>query len=269
LVWEDLRLQMLERSNACYAKLQKKTKDYSKTITERLQYEVSHSSAPQRWWEQDFRYKLKVELTNMAVGVENMVSKTLTDDARWFNASLEKSFQTHVLCANEEIIDKDFANMPHETGNITFEDIDKKRNMTRIGTTALSIVGFAAFTAIGFLPIVATMGIGTGSSIISENVFKKKLESQRDEIRAVIAKDVPGIVTEATQNSETRVKALYNDMINSAIEQEKLWKNSQLNAIEETINAQANNAKEIIDSQIVYLEDYCNKFSSLVLSAQG
>lgn len=269
LVWEDLRLQMLERANKCFNKMDTKAQEQSVTITERLQYEASHTNNPQKWWESDFSYRLKVELANMAVSIENLVSRTINDDARWFNAALEKSFKTHVLYSGENISGKDLVTQTYSTEQIMFEDLDKKRNITRIGTAALSVLGFAVFSSIGFLPIVATMGIGTGSSIISEGVFKKKVEAQRDAIKTVIARDVPNIVAESTTESEARIKAVYNDMIRAAVEQETLWKDAQLTAIEESINSQADNAKESIDAQLLFLNEYFEKIAALILSEQG
>lgn len=268
IVWEDLRIQMLERANLCYEKLAKKVREQSATITERLQYEASHSNTPQKWWEGDFPYRLKVELTNMGVNVENLVSRTVSDDARWFNANLEKSFKTHIICTNDSL-GKDISANSNDISSVEFEDLDKKRNLTRIGTTALSIAGFAIFTAMGFLPVIATMGIGTGSSIISEGVFKKKIETQRETIKEVIAKDVPVVITQSMTDSENKVKALYNEMINAAVEQEKLWKEAQLTAIKESINSQADDAKEAIDSQLIFFEEYCDRFSSTDMILQG
>lgn len=269
LLWEDLRMQMVEKSNICYNKLISKINEQSTGITERLQYEASHSNSPQKWWESDFPYRLKVEITNMSVNIENLVSRCLSDDARWFNSALEKSFKAHVLCSADQIIDKELISQRPDITSIRFEDLDKKRNRTRIGTTALSIVGFAALSSVGFFPIVATMGIGTGSAIISEGVFKKKIESQREAMKAAIAKDVPNVISEATTDSEIRVKALYNDMISAAVEQEKLWKEAQLNAIEESINTQADNAIETITVQLEFLSEYYDKFSELESNAQG
>jgi len=261
IAWEELRLQMLGRCNKCYEQLLVKADEYSTTITERLQYEASHSNNPNKWWNEDYAYRLKVELANMAVGIENTISRIIADDTRWFNASLEHNFKTHILCEKETIYDKNIVTNVAETKALEFEDLDKKRTATRVGTTVLSIAGFAVCSSLGFLPIVATMGIGTASSIISEKIFKQKIEDQRETIKATIAKEIPRIIDEATAESESRLKAVYDDVLKSAVEKENGWKAAQIAAIENSIEPQNPELKNTVNAQLEVLENFREKLA--------
>ncbi len=235
IFWEDLGLRLLERCNKCYEKLQDKTNECATTITERLQYEASHSNNPSKWWKEDYPYRLKVELTNMASGVEHVVSRVVADDIRWFNLSLEQNFKTHVLSEQETIYDKELVTDAIHVRELTFDNLDKKRNIAKISTTVASIAGAALMLSSGGLALVATMGIGTGASILTEGFFKKKIEAQREKIKVTLAQEVPHMVSEATAGSEARLKAIYNSILADAKEKEAAWMHAQLEAIESSL----------------------------------
>ena len=262
LAWEDIRIKMLSRGKDCYDQLIRKAAEYRETITERLQYEVSHTPDPARWWQDDYTYRLKVELANMAVGIENTISRVITEDMRWFNSVLENSFKTHVICEKETIADRDLVKDVIVSRELDFEDIGKKRNAVRVGTAALSIAGYALCSSVGFLPLIATMGVSTGSSIVSEKVFKKKIDEQRALISEALATEVPRAISEATAESERRIKAVYDDIIKAAKEKEEVWTQAQLTAIENGNRPQdPEKAKEIF-RRISKIVEFVNKLQA-------
>lgn len=255
LAWDDIKLKMLERNNACYSLLLDKAEEYKVSITERLQYEVSHSNNPQKWWNDDYPYRLKIELANVSTAIENIVSKQIMEDARWFNSMLEKNFKTHVLFEKSTISDKELFLNSLGTKNLEFEDIAKQRTAARVATAVLSVAGSALCMSIGFFPIVATMGIGTGAGIVSEKIFKGKIEKQQEDIKAALAKVIPQIIDEAMSESERRLKAVYEDMINSASEKEQSWLDAQRSIIEKSSNNSIDRSQvENLAKQIEYLD---------------
>lgn len=233
LAWGDLRLQMQQKCTKCYQLLMSEIDDYTKTITERMQYELSHTGDLQRWWQEDFPYRIKMELTTMAVGIENKASKQIGEDVRWYCAVIEKTFQSHLLYQKEAIADKHIFDKVEIGGNIEFEDLGKQRTAFRIGSTVLSISGFALFNAVGFMPIVATMGIGTGTSIFSERFFKKKLEEQRTKLRDEIARCIPVFIEQSMEESENRLEKIYENIMDEADKSEEAWLAAQQAAIED------------------------------------
>lgn len=259
LAWEDLRIKMLGRSKDCYGQLMRKVAEYRETITERLQYEVAHNPDPAKWWQDDYTYRLKVELANMAVGIENTISRVISEDMRWFNSVLENSFKTHVLCDKETIADRDLVKDAVVSRELEFEDIGKKRNAVRVGTAALSIAGYALCASVGFLPLVATMGVSTGSSIISEKVFKKKINDQRELIKNALATEVPRAISEATTESERRIRAVYDDIIKAAKDKEEVWTQAQLNAIENSNQPQNPEKAKQIFERINMIEGFAKR----------
>lgn len=250
LVWGDYRLQMEQKCTECYRLLLSKVDEYSDAITERLQYEVSHANSPQKWWEEDFPYRIKMELTNLSVSVENCISRQIEADARWYSAAIEKTFHSFILYERKTISDKELFGDFEVGGKVEFTDLNKQRNALRIGTAVLSISGFALFSALGFLPIVATVGIGTGSSIVSEKIFRKKVEDQREELKEEITRCVPAFIQESMRESEKRLENVYGQIILEAEKTENTWLEAQKAAVKESENIQTDGQAAVIGSMI-------------------
>lgn len=231
VAWEDLRLKLLERGRGCEELLQKKAQEHQDSITERLQYEAAHAGKPEKWWNEDYPYRLKVELANMSAGIENAATRRITEDANWFNAALEQQFKTHVLVEKVSIAGRDALENASVSAGPVFEDLEKKRTVARIGTTVLTIAGYALCTQIGALPLIATMGVGTGSALITERVFGEKLGRQQQEIKSAIRRNIPELIEAAMAESGKRLRAVYDDMLSAAVEKEKSWTQAQREAI--------------------------------------
>ncbi len=84
----------------------------------------------------------------------------------------------------------------------------------------------------GFLPIIATMGIGTGTAILSDKIFKKKIEEQRDVLKKEIARCVPVLVEDCMAESEARLSMVYQNSISEAEKSEQKWLLDQKATIE-------------------------------------
>lgn len=257
LVWGDLRLLMQQKCTKCYELLLSQIDDYAAKITERLQYELSHTGDLQRWWQEDFPYRMKMELTNMAVSIENTASKRIEEDVRWYCAAIEKTFQSHVLYQKEIIADKHMFDNAEIGGNVKLEDLGKQRIAIKIGSAVLSVSGYVLFTAMGFIPIIATMGIGTGTTILSERFFKKKMEEQRKTLKDEIARCVPAFIEQAMEDSENRLEKIYENIMDEAGKSEQAWLAAQQAAIDSASAPESNKniAEEkeclkLIDEQI-------------------
>ena len=265
--WENLKIKMMEKSSSCCEQMNAKVADLTTNIVERLQFEISHSSNPQKWWNQDFPYKMKLELTNMSTAIENMVSSRIAEDARWFNSTLEKNFHTNILISQRFAIDKhEYSNLSVDS-SVKVEDLSKKKVATRIGLSALSVVCYLACSAVGIPPIIATIGVGTGGGVVSEGVFKKKTDSQIDALKIAIQDNVPGIIKNAMKNSEVRVKNMYNDIITEATKQEKKWLDTQTNAIKASSSESAPSGdSKKINTIILNLQEQCTEFDKFLIN---
>ncbi len=255
--WDDMRNDMILRLNESYEILEEKKSEFSTSIEERLLYDLSHTSNPQKWWSEDYPYKVKLELTHMSTAIENLLSRKIAEDARNFNAALEKSFKAHILYKPESITDKSIYNEIN-VNNVQIADLGKKRTIARIGVSALSIVSYVAFAAVGIPPIIGSTGISTGGALVSENIFKNKVEEQKAILRQEITKALPNIICTASIRSKSRIKAIYDNIINEAEKHEKNWLARQ----EETLDA-ANNTDNITTNEnITALTALCEKIKN-------
>lgn len=253
LEWNDLALKLQSKSNDCYARFLEKVEEYSFDVIERLQYEASHAGTPEKWWREDYPYRLKVELANMSVGLENVTSRIVSNDAKWFNDLLNQKFRSVIQVGSIYITDKDEYRGQKSQRVLEFEDLSKKQNYARIGTVALSLALAPAFG------LLATMGVGTAGTLITSSVFKKKIEEQRTLVKEAIAKDVPAIVMQATANSEKRIQSLYDEMLHDSDKKKQAWLETQSVAIESANPSQVQGQLDSIATNKAQLTEIISK----------
>ena len=259
LMWGELELNMQSRANECYKSFLEKVEEYKVNIIERLQYEASHAGSPEKWWKDDYPYRLKVELANLSVGLENVISRLVANDARWLNQILDQKFKNYVQIDDVSITDKkDFVDKTSER-EVVFENLNKKQNMARIATAGLSIAGF--FLLPGGMGILATMGIGTGGAIMTSNFFKKKLDEQREELKNAIAKDIPIVIDKATEKSEQRIRSLYDSIIRESSSKKNSWVETQTDIIAANNKPKSAETQEQTRSFISELETISSKLN--------
>lgn len=260
VIWEQLKLEMQKKGSLCYAKMLDMIDDNKIKITERLQYEASHAANPEKWWKEDYPYRLKVEIMNMSSNVDSFVNRRIADDIRWLNATLNNKFKSQVLISESAPEKLVFDEVNIEEG-IEFEDISKKRNLVRLGTAALTAAGYFALATAGAFPIIATLGIGTGSSIISEKIFKGKIEKQQQAMRDAITKNVPEVIDNATSKSEKQLMLKYDEVIQTASEQEDAWMAAQEEAIQNSVGSASAEVKNKLEENKTKLDSLRSRIS--------
>lgn len=250
--WNDLALKLQAKSNECYARFLKKAEEYTLDITEKLQYEVSHAPSPEKWWKEDYPYRLKVELANMSVGLENVIARTVASNAKWFNDLLNQKFRSIVQVGNILIADKEEYKNQKSERTLEFENLSKRQNVARVGTVVLSLALAPVFG------LVATMGVGTVGTLLSASVFKKKIEEQRAYVKDAIAKDIPNIIMQATVKSEQRIKKLYEEMLADSDKKKYAWLEAQSVAIEIAKPSKVQDALGAVSENIKKLNELLN-----------
>ena len=250
--WNDLALKLQAKSNECYARFLKKAEEYTLDITEKLQYEVSHAPSPEKWWKEDYPYRLKVELANMSVGLENVIARTVASNAKWFNDLLNQKFRSIVQVGNILIADKEEYKNQKSERTLEFENLSKRQNVARVGTVVLSLALAPVFG------LVATMGVGTVGALLSASVFKKKIEEQRAYVKDAIAKDIPNIIMQATVKSEQRIKKLYEEMLADSDKKKYAWLEAQSVAIEIAKPSKVQDALGAVSENIKKLNELLN-----------
>lgn len=255
LLWGELELKLQSRSNTCYKVFLEKVEEYKKAIVERLQYEAGHAGSPEKWWKEDYPYRLKVELANISVALDNVISHLISTDAQWFNQELEQKFKCFVKVGLTKITEKnDFVSVKSNR-QIEFDDLARKQNIARLGTTALCIASY--FTPLGFM---GSMGIGAGGTVLQNSFFKKKMEEQKVILKNEIAKDIPQIIEQAVSKSEQRIQFLYNSVIEESSKKKELWIETQKSAIEVNNKPKSIELREQVLMNIEKLEKLSSQF---------
>lgn len=249
LLWSELEINLQEKSNECYIKFMEKVKEYTDTTIERLQHEASHTASPDKWWQEDYPYRLKVELANMSVGLDNLISQIIARDVRWFNQMLDQKFKNFIQIESTSVTDKADYIAEKSNRKVEFEDLNRKQNFARLGTTALCIASY--FTPLGFM---GSMGIGAGGAILQSTFFKKKIEEQKTQLKDSIAKDIPQIVDNAISKSEIRIKMLYDSILEQSEKKKDLWKEAQFLAIEAENKPRTEQQQKELQNHILELE---------------
>lgn len=262
LAWGELQVGMLTRCTECQEELVRKAEECIQTIVERLQYESNMAASPKRWWNENYPYRLKIELSNLSAALDNLAKRTIMADANWFNSAMEKQFKAHILVEKERIADKSVYGDYSARVDVRFKDLEKRRTLVRVGTSVLTIAGAMVCASAGAYPAIATMGIGTGSSLISESMFKKEIEKQKLAICDAIEKNVPVLVEKAMGDSDKRLQTVYNDMIREAKKQEELWLKAQQSAIAKAFDAQSGDLHKI-EQQLAQIDTMTEKLLQL------
>ena len=261
-IWDNLCEEMKNRGIACFEKIYENIKNSTATITERLQYEAGHTNAPEKWYKEDLPYRLKIELTNMSVGVTNLMTRLVTEDTRWLNAAFEQNFKSRMLTNVQDITADKFQEQGMlNTGNVSFADIEKQRKGVKIASTILTIVGASASVALSVSPLVWTMGVGTGVSLIGDSIFKKELEEQRKVIINKIAEIIPLVIEESVSKTQNKIDYIYEDILRTAGEKKQEWITAQAAAIEASVKPQSSAEHETVLKKIAGLEKLIEKLA--------
>ncbi len=233
-LWQELHRQMQERQDKCIAAVLEKAEELKENTVQRLSHEVSRNNQPATWWRQEFGYRLRLELANMASSLDALAGKQVNEDLRWLNTQLDKSFHTALGSVSRgAVADKDMFGYVEED-ELQLDDLDSKRNLTRIATTALTIIGSITLSTLGLgmFNILCTSGVGTGSALLTEKFFKAQTHKQQEVVAKAIELQVPRTVNEAMGKTRSRLEAVYADILRASEDRQSAWLREQNQALE-------------------------------------
>lgn len=233
--WMALQNAIKERCNDCVRQYHEKVNECCGIIIERLQHEVDHQPMARTWVEKDYAYRVKTELAAASLSLDNFVTRRVASDLQWLNENLNRQFRTLVRPQSQQISTKDFFEGHVDTDVSKYEDITKSRRKATLAIAGISIGAAALLASTGQLALLGTMGVGTGANVMASKLFNKKNEKQKEEVKKLIAQEMPHIVEDAAADSEPRIRMLYNDIIAEAMKTEMRWMQAQGKLIEEKI----------------------------------
>lgn len=260
LCWNELCLELRKRENDCLEKFDAIIRDSTNGIIERLQNEAVNAQNPNKWWEDSYSYRLKVELGNWSASLSNFISQIALNDARWISQELQKSF-------NVAVSDTAIRNNPGEKCSaeslttLELKNVNNTADFIRLGVVTLGgTVGTLILSAfeVSFFPIVLTIGIG--ASIFARNFSKRRTREQQNLIKEAIATDIKKVVYEATSESEARIKQIYQAILEEAEEKKLFWLHAQEIAIEDSCKPKTQERRDQLNLRFSYLKNISLQF---------
>ncbi len=221
--WEELRSGVMERRKNALEEFDSRMANAAKVLTERLQHEMERFPDPKKWVEREYNFRVRHELAALSQSLDGWALRTVAKDMAWLNGCLQKQFRTALQIEQRGLapLDENAARTGGE--NLGLEDLDKSRKTASVATIALGLGGAVALASMGgFIPL-ATMGFSGGAGLFTRSMFEKKTERQREEVRALIDKEIPGILREASADSRARLAGIYEEILREAAGREQEW----------------------------------------------
>lgn len=256
--WQKLYDSMLDRCQKCIELFTNKANDLSDQVVENLQHEVGRVMNPKEWLENEYQYRVKRNLLDMSASLEALVVKTVNSDMKWLNTEMSKQFKSSVKVDIDNINARE--DFRPETNKIGLQLKDMKDQSTRASLISATItLGAALLIGMsGGTLLIATMGVGTIANIKSRKILDKKVEAQREDVKKLIAQDMPAIMKESTSDAAIKIKIMYNDIISEAYAMESSWMKVQRDMIHQT--ATNDDEKSNLEVKITELETIDSQF---------
>lgn len=229
--WDDLETQMLARCSRNFEWLRSATEEKQSDIIEKLQYEISHTGNPKDWWERDYPYRIKMEMGAFGTFLENSLQNYYIKDVNWMNHVLQEKYKTAIPPKHQQIADKSVFRELIPQEKVEMEDMRRSRIISRVGTGAATVAGYAVFGLMGLSPV--GMAIGIGGGVVSEIFMNRRLEEQKEKLSKVIAEELPKVFSTCVESVEEGIRRVYKEEITDMRETCEKWTEERMKAIDE------------------------------------
>lgn len=243
--WEELRSEMNLRCQKCIETFNKAAQDAGNSVVEDLQHEADRQPNPKDWFEKEYSYRVKRGLSAISLSLDNLVSKNVISDMNWLNRELQKQFKEIVGKEVAALMSKEDFQPRVDDKAVSFKSLKDKSVKATVVTSVVTLGAALMLGLAGGAPLIlATLGVGTASNILSKKMFEKEVTRQREELKRLIKEQVPAVIAEASADSSTKIKIIYNDIISESHNTEARWMTTQRSLIRNSVESQGNHAKE-------------------------
>ena len=252
---------MEKRCENCTEAFTKAAEEAGKTIIENLQHEVDRQPNPKDWLEKEYSYRVKRELSAISLSLDNLVAKRVTIDMHWLNSELNKQFKEIVGMEVAALMSKeDFQPMVDDQA-IKLKSLKDQSVKATVVTSVVTLGAALMLGVAGGAPLIlATMGVGTAANIISRKALEKEGNEQRETIKRMIAEQIPIVISEASSDSSTKIKIIYNDIISESHNTESRWMSAQRNLIRSSVEGQGKDVKDTTSKKLSTIEKLISNF---------
>lgn len=260
--WEALRSEMELRCKNCNDAFNKAASEAGLSMMENLQHEVDKQPNPKEWLEKEYSYRVKRELSAISLSLDNLVAKRVTMDMHWLNNELNKQFKEIVGTEVAALMSKEDFLPTVDDQAIKLNSLKDKSIKTAVVTSVVTLGAALMLGVAGGAPLIlATMGVGTAANILSKKSLEKEGNRQREAIKELIAQQVPVVIAEASSDSSTKIKIIYNDIISESHNTEARWMTAQRSLIRSSVENQGKDVKEQISDKLITIEQLIKFFA--------
>lgn len=260
--WEALRSEMELRCKNCNDAFNKAAWEAGLSMMENLQHEADKQPNPKEWLEKEYSYRVKRELSAISLSLDNLVAKRVTMDMHWLNNELNKQFKEIVGTEVAALMSKEDFLPTVDDQAIKLNSLKDKSIKTAVVTSVVTLGAALMLGVAGGAPLIlATMGVGTAANILSKKSLEKEGNRQREAIKELIAQQIPTVIAEASSDSSTKIKIIYNDIISESHNTEARWMTAQRNLIRSSVENQGKDVKEQISDKLATIEQLVKIFA--------
>ena len=259
--WESLRKEMEKRCGNCTEAFRKTAEEAGKTIVENLQHEVDKQPNPKDWLDKEYSYRVKRELSAISLSLDNLVAKRVTTDMHWLNSELNKQFKEIVGMEVAALMSKEDFQPTVDDQAIKLKSLKDQSVKATVVTSVVTLGAALMLGVAGGAPLIlATMGVGTAANIISRKALEKEGNEQRETIKRLIAEQIPIVISEASLDSSTKIKIIYNDIISESHNTESRWMSAQRSLIRSSVEGQGKDVNDTISKKLSTIENLISNF---------
>lgn len=222
LDWEDLRIELLNRRLSVVKRFESELKDYKTDILDNLKSSLLQVGDPKVWWEELMPTMLRNQFKNKIKYMNISLQHKIIEDAKWLDDQITARFAQHIADVKPDTV----IAFEHNNNKTQIADVDKHKTGMRAGIIILSLL------SLPFMGPMATIAIGAGGGLISEQLFKKSLQKQKEELNIHLETLISVIIEENINYAVPRIKRIYDNLIGETRLMESTWVASNLAALD-------------------------------------
>lgn len=234
IAWDSLQIDLLNRCNENFEWIRNMTEERQQDVVEKLLLELSHVSSPKDWWENDYPYRMKMEMIALGNALEGNLQNFYTRDINWLNHVLKEKYGAMVPPKSKHIADRNIFRNSQVQENLELEDMKRSRMISRVGTGVITVGGYLIGGVLGLSPLGIAVGIGGG--IISEIFMNQRVDAQKQKLSKLIQENIPAAFSASVQTVEQNIREVYLAAIEDMKGACEEWAKIQCDAIDTAQN---------------------------------
>lgn len=237
IAWDSLQIDLLNRCNENFEWIRNMTEERQQDVVEKLLLELSHVNSPKDWWENDYPYRMKMEMIALGNALEGNLQNFYTRDINWLNHVLQEKYGAVVPPKSRHIADKNIFRNSLVQDSLELEDMKRSRMISRVGTGVITVGGYLLGGVLGLSPLGIAVGIGGG--IVSEIFMNQRVDAQKQKLSKLIQENIPSAFSACIQTVEQNIREVYLAAIEDMRKACEEWAKIQCDAIDTAQNQES------------------------------